>query len=71
MAAAGGEDEKAVEELLSSSDLEATDNWGKTALMYCAQASLALKIIQAGGQLESKSKTGKTALVYAAQNGNG
>ena len=36
MAACGGDDEKEVEELLANSNLEATDNWGKTALMYCA-----------------------------------
>jgi ankyrin repeat protein len=66
MAAAGGEDEKAVEELLSSSDLEATDNWGKTALMYATKAQVTA--LEAGAAKDTTDNNGKTAMM-CAQNG--
>ncbi|XP_031549468.1 uncharacterized protein LOC116287002 [Actinia tenebrosa] len=55
----------------ASSDVNKTDNEGKSALMYSLQngnESLACALIEAGADVNIIDEEGKTALIYCAQN---
>ncbi len=63
---------KLLEALLATSNLEAQDNQGRTALMLAAEAGDATaigKLLTAGAALNTADKAGNTALGYAVQSG--
>ena len=72
MAAACGNDVETVEEILRlpSSNVEAKDKWGKTALMYCATGGVVNALVAANANLEAKSSAGLTAVMIAAEAGH-
>lgn len=70
MAAAGRGDVAAIERLLAAGDVNATNSYGRTALMFAAEGGHADAIRALGGDATPRDREGKTAIMLAAEAGH-